>query len=145
MSKKTIICVISHKPYTMPENPIYVPIEVGAKMHKEHFFEHHDDLGDNISEKNPYYCELTGYYYAYKNLDAEYMGFVHYRRYFLKSNPFLRKSLSHVLDEKDIERKLSKVDFILPKKRHYFIESNYHHYCHAHKKEALDKTGEVLK
>ncbi len=145
MSKKIIIGVISHKPYIMPKNPIYVPIEVGSKMHQEHFFEHRDDLGDNISEKNPYYCELTGYYYAYKNLRSDYMGFVHYRRYFLKSGLFRKKTLDDVLDEKDIEEKLSKADFILPKKRHYFIESNYHHYCHAHKKEALDKTGEIIK
>ena len=122
MSKKIIIGVISHKPYIMPKNPIYVPIEVGSKMHQEHFFEHRDDLGDNISEKNPYYCELTGYYYAYKNLRSDYMGFVHYRRYFLKSGLFRKKSLDDVLDEKDIEEKLSKADFILPKKRHYFIE-----------------------
>ena len=39
-------------------------------------------MENNISEKNPYYCELTGLYWAWKNLDAEYIGLVHYRRYF---------------------------------------------------------------
>lgn len=27
-----------------------------------------DNIGDNISEKNPYYCELTVHYYAWKTL-----------------------------------------------------------------------------
>lgn len=40
-----------------------------------------DNLGDNISEKNPYYCELTVHYYAWKNSDANYLGFFHSRRY----------------------------------------------------------------
>jgi hypothetical protein len=41
-----------------------------------------DDTGDQISMKNPYYCELTGAYWAWKNLDADLVGLVHYRRYF---------------------------------------------------------------
>ena len=42
-----------------------------------------DDTGDNISEKNPFYSELTAQYWAWKNYyDSEYIGFCHYRRYF---------------------------------------------------------------
>ena len=42
-----------------------------------------DDTGDNISEKNPYYSELTAQYWAWKNLhNVEYIGFCHYRRFF---------------------------------------------------------------
>ena len=43
-----------------------------------------DDTGDNISDKNREYCELTGIYQAWKNYDKlgnpDYIGFIHYRR-----------------------------------------------------------------
>ena len=42
-----------------------------------------DDTGDNISEKNPFYSEMTAQYWAWKNFhESEYIGFCHYRRYF---------------------------------------------------------------
>ena len=40
-----------------------------------------DNTGENISEKNSMYCELTAQYWAWKNLNADYYGFFHYRRY----------------------------------------------------------------
>ena len=42
-----------------------------------------DDTDDNISERTPYYSEMTAQYWARKNVhDVEYIGFYHYRRYF---------------------------------------------------------------
>lgn len=40
-----------------------------------------DNTGDNISIKNKMYCELTTQYWAWKNAEADYYGFCHYRRF----------------------------------------------------------------
>lgn len=41
-----------------------------------------DNTGDNISERRMSFCELTTQYWAWKNVEADYYGFCHYRRYF---------------------------------------------------------------
>lgn len=42
-----------------------------------------DDTGDNISQKNPQYCEMVAHYWIWKNVhDTEYVGVCHYRRFF---------------------------------------------------------------
>ena len=139
---KVVIGVVSHKRYNMPTASIYLPVEVGAINRTEHFFDFRDDLNDNISNKNSSFCELTGFYAVYKNLDYDILGFVHYRRLFLSSN---KKNKHSLLSKEEIEDKLSKYDFILPKKRNYYIESNYKQYICAHKKEAVDKLSEIIK
>lgn len=34
-----------------------------------------DNTGDNISLRNSNYCELTGLYWAWKNLKCDYIGY----------------------------------------------------------------------
>jgi lipopolysaccharide biosynthesis glycosyltransferase len=78
------ILVSCHKDCSYAKSEIYTPIQVGTAVKGHHYLENmlHDDVGDNISAKNPEYCEVTAQYWAWKNLDAEYYGFCHYRRYF---------------------------------------------------------------
>ena len=67
----------------IPENRLVRPIQVGAAGASRRFPDMlHDDEGDNISLKNKSYCELTGQYWVWKHVDADYYGFLHYRRYF---------------------------------------------------------------
>lgn len=62
--------------------PFSYPIQVGAFNHVgTDELIRTDNTGDNISERNPSYCELTAQYWAWKNEYADYYGFFHYRRY----------------------------------------------------------------
>lgn len=76
------IIVAAHKPYRMPKDSMYLPIQVGRALSKQEADWQGDDTGDNISCKNPNFCELTGLYWAWKNLKADAIGLVHYRRHF---------------------------------------------------------------
>lgn len=139
MDIKIIIAV--HKPYRMPEDKMYLPLHVGKKGKKSLGFEG-DDTGDNISHKNPNFCELTGIYWAHKNLKADYVGLAHYRRHFsLKPRV---EDFDCLLSSAQAEELLKKHDVILPKKQRYFIESVYSHYSHTHGEEHLKMLEEVL-
>lgn len=75
------IFVTTHKNVDLFDSAILQPVQVGPK--NERFsWTFHDDEGENISERNPRYCELTTQYWAWKNINADYYGFCHYRRYF---------------------------------------------------------------
>ena len=93
------ILVAYHKKTTLFKNDIFIPIHLGrtlkeketkdGKILREEYnwlIENMigDDTGDNISDKNIEYCELTGIYWAWKNYDKlgnpDYIGFMHYRR-----------------------------------------------------------------
>lgn len=135
--------VAAHKEFPMPENKdLYMPVLVGAtKNYKEGIDYQRDDEGENISLKNPNFNELTAVYWAWKNLDADAIGLVHYRRLFSKGG---KRELDNILNKKQIEQLLGKAPIIVPKKRKYYIESNYSHYVHAHSKEPLDVTRNVI-
>ncbi|WP_155723689.1 DUF4422 domain-containing protein, partial [Pediococcus acidilactici] len=46
--------------------------------------------------------------------------------------------------KQDVEELLAKTPIILPKKRKYYIETNYSHYVHAHHQEPIDVTRKVI-
>ena len=84
--KKVTIFVACHKPTEIQSDDVFTPIHVGraASKYKEEMKDIiGDDTGDNISEKDASYSEMTGHYWAWKNYhDSEYIGFCQYRRYF---------------------------------------------------------------
>ena len=60
-----------------------IPIEVGAQNRTSFIYPIHDDTGDNISQENEYYGELTGLYWVWKNVkieDTDIIGFCHYNK-----------------------------------------------------------------
>ena len=66
------ILVATHKKYWMLSDSCYLPLHVGREG-KQDLGYIGDNTGDNISSKNPYFCELTGIYWAWKNLHADYI------------------------------------------------------------------------
>lgn len=135
----------THKITAMPQNKdLYMPILVGAtKNFRDGITFQRDDEGNNISDKNSSYNELTALYWAWKNLNnVDIIGLVQYRRYFFKK--FRNRKLNNVLDKCDIIHLMKDSDVILPKMRHYYIETNYSHYIHAHHQVPLDETRRII-
>lgn len=128
---KIKIYVSCHKEVFVPQNELLFPIQVGTALAPKEFDGMlHDNTGENISEKNKMYCELTAQYWAWKNDDADYYGFFHYRRYFnfsennFKANHFQdvvldsndEKTLSSLgINEKTMASLINKYDVIAPK------------------------------
>ena len=140
MTQRIKILIACHKPCSVPTESCYLPVEVGAALHAEPIRGFtRDNTGDNISEKNKNYCELTALYWAWKNLDADAVGLVHYRRYFAG-----RLFSKRPAGEADFRKALDRAPVILPMKRHYWIETNYSQYIHAHHTQDLETTRAVL-
>lgn len=169
MSEKNIkIYVSCHKECYTPEHEYMYPIQVGAAKAAKRFDGMlHDDEGENISEKNPMYCELTAQYWAWKNDDADYYGFFHYRRYMSFAStqfphnlfedvemPYLDDSVFEklCLDKKTMRDKIEQYDVIATtpvclKKLNRVLKSNYHQYeiTPYQYKEDLDVMLDIIK
>ncbi|GHV07683.1 exopolysaccharide biosynthesis protein [Spirochaetia bacterium] len=125
---KILICV--HKKYDVRNDELYMPVHAGKALSKLDLGIQGDDTGDNISEKNPYYSELTVHYWAWKNLKkVDYIGLCHYRRYL---------DLSSIKEKGKIEfnKIFSKYDIILSK-RIIFATSNALHFTELTTREDL--------
>lgn len=139
------IFVSYHKPFKLFKNKYLQPIHVGRDVFlnkdtcdgdyqkiKKWLLKNTigDNTSDNISLKNPNYCELTAQYWAWKNCNANYVGFCHYRRLFDLNN----SKISKLLNEYDI---------ILP--RIFTLDCTVREqYNRDHIKEDLDKTLEII-
>lgn len=143
---KAVITIAAHKPYRMPEDELYLPVQAGAQG-KESIGYQRDDEGENISGLNPFFCELTVLYWAWKNpefINADYIGLAHYRRHFASKQKKGKDPWQKILTQKDIEKDLGKIKAFVPKKRRYWIETLYSHYAHTHHAFQLDETRKIL-
>ncbi|MCW3160316.1 DUF4422 domain-containing protein [Chryseobacterium oryctis] len=135
---KIKIIVATHKEKPSIKSDIFLPIQVGAKQNEFIIDNSYilDKSHDNISEKNYTFNELTGLYWAWKNMtDFDVFGLMHYRRYldlhyrkglFKKENNDIlipvkqnSKKLLKLLDSKKTEKVIKKLlknhDMIVPK------------------------------
>lgn len=97
---KTTIYVATHKLFTPPKDKNYVPITAGANYHNLPYLK--DNTNDNISDKNPYYSELTALYWIWKNDPSDIIGFTHYHRYFQKWRKIQTSEIKRILKKDDI-------------------------------------------
>lgn len=137
------IIVAAHKDYRMPEDEIYMPVLVGAGTGDKEipggFVP--DNTGDNISVLNPYFCELTGLYWAWKNVEADYIGLAHYRRHF----SFRRKGeFEFILRGDELSPYLGRTRIFVPNRRNYYIETLYSHYAHTFDASQLDEAERII-
>lgn len=162
---KIKIFVAYHKDAQRVKSDILTPIHVGRAVASEKTKAElsdmiGDDTGDNISVKNPNYCELTALYWAWKNCDADYVGLCHYRRFFnlnfynsidttYNFTPDFLKTIK--MDDKSIEDTMKNLDIVLPSiyNTHPFglpkyTMTNYDFYCQEHTKEHLDTVIDII-
>ena len=150
---KLFVCC--HQQSFVPAHPLLYPVQVGAALADIHYPGFlHDDTGENISNKNRSYCELTAQYWAWKNIDADYYGFFHYRRYLypdtnarrpyrIEEEPNL--SLLEKLGYGDLGNLIQQYDVILPKGENMYVPV-WKHYAQAtfHYGEDLSLVRDIL-
>lgn len=133
----TRIYTMTHKKFYPPADPVYIPLHVGRAGGQELGYLG-DDTGENISDLNCYYGELTGVYWLWQNLDYDgNIGVCHYRRFFVNEE---RK----LLKEADYDRILSEYD-VITSQAMYIDEPYRDYYGNAHNGRDLELEGEVIR
>ncbi|WP_010690238.1 DUF4422 domain-containing protein [Ligilactobacillus animalis] len=147
--------VITHKrnDYKLPSG--YKNLLVGANKNQVNGVEYlADNQGENISDKNSSYCELTGMYWLWKHLDQipNNIGISHYRRYFSDKGKLTEYVETMVtgkvtpLSLKKADLYLKDHDWIVPKK--IGLENGekdlYENYVNAHYEKDLKATRDII-
>ena len=167
MNKKSNIKILVayHKKSEIIKSDIITPIHVGREVATSspdyNWLQDNmigDNTGDHISAKNPNYCELTALYWAWKNLDVDYVGLMHYRRVFNfgkildMTHEYGTKVLNKIgLNDEKIKKMCSKYDVILPPifPTHPCalpkeLMTNYDFYCKEHNKKDMDAMIKII-
>ncbi len=132
------IYVASHRQFDVPPDPMYCPLHVGHAVSTKEYGYLADDTGANISVKNCYYGELTGLYWIWKNdVQSDYIGLCHYRRFFVDERGKLLTSAQYqeIWTRYDVVAAVSNTGG----------QSYYELYKEAHHIKDLEVTGQVLK
>lgn len=160
MDIKVYVC--HHKQWSTLKNEVFEPIQVGRSLAKTYLQGMiGDDTGDNISDKNKEWCELTALYWIWKNTSHDYVGLMHYRRYVSFNPDIHRDEVIHGIDPQDTKRHrwthdglaalfqtysvvTSPLYNIHPPGLPHRIQSSYDHYCNEHYKKDIDTVISII-
>jgi hypothetical protein len=137
--------VVTHKEYQIPDDPMYLPVQSGSALYPDLGYQR-DDQGQNISHKNGAYNIMCAKFWAWKNLTADYVGIVHYRRHF-SNKKWATKKFKNVLTSIEAEKIFQEVDVIVSPKRYYpfFTMKSHYIYTKAGYKEIHQRDFQVLR
>lgn len=167
MKKKIKILICYHKKYSLLKDDILTPIHVGralAQKRMDHESDEYkwlmsnligDDTGDNISEKNDTYNEMTSLYWAWKNYgklgNPDYIGMMHYRRHFILREGDIDVVHFDGMDEhyfeeinyspENMQKLVGDCDFVAHIGK---VNNVYNHYLENHRQEDLDLAFDIL-
>lgn len=167
--KKIKLLVCYHKPDTLIKNEVFTPIHLGRAIAKKEMKPDDpklkwlldnmigDDTGDNISELNRTYNELTALYWAWKNYDKldapDYIGLMHYRRHFVFNEGEIKvyeipemesEHYPEILnfDPERLSKELESCDFACHLGK---VDGIYKHYLANHRIEDMELALKLLK
>ena len=146
------VFMVYHKPSPFLGVEPFVPIQVGSAPDIPDVV-CRDDAQDNIASKNPNFCELTAQYWIWKNVKADYVGLMHYRRLisFTDCDEWTFQDFSEETRQKfgwceeRIEALLRDYDILLPPDDTVFppgergnVMTPYEFHCREHRKCDID-------
>ena len=141
-----------HKPSQQIKSEIIVPIHVGKALSNQSLSFICDNTGDNISEKNPHFCELTATYWIWKNATADVVGLFHYRRFlnFANADTKVHKigadfASKYGMTEDNVKSILKDYDLIVPIKTKPNKISVYDYYVQEHFGSDMDLVLDIIK
>ncbi|AJY45434.1 DUF4422 domain-containing protein [Martelella endophytica] len=163
ISQETFISVVYFKDAPRIATKILTPVQAGRALGR---FSMEgvigDDTGENISEKNIAWNELTALYWMRHNVDAEYYGQMHYRRLLAFSEKAPKRLSFEEIgpreydqfgwDDRLIEKACRSADILTPNMRDIFLPgmpevpmTASEFYSHQHHGGDMDIVEEIVK
>ncbi len=104
MSNLKMYCItVQDNHLDLIQNLNYIPVGLGNNINSELFTR--DNIGKNISQKNPFYGEYTFHYWLWKNKpeifeDNKWIGFCQYRKFWTQKH--ITQDLKDINDLKNV-------------------------------------------
>ena len=151
------VYVVTHKEinFALPDYCRKIQVNAERNGQWENYL-HDNDNPDNISLKNPDYCELTALYSMWKNCEADIQGLMHYRRFLsTQTRPLSKETPMYAISENEVinnaitrqriidELKTSDIIRVTPAESEYLnIGEIFSMYC---KRENIRDVGEIIR